>query len=843
MPKLWNVFCKKSFPVYGEEKLQIVFGARRLQMVKRSSLFCFVLTISGWMYAETVGIIGGYSGVITSGIENTPYAALIDSSGAVLPLSNLPSDPPYAYINTVSMNSSGYSIMGGNEGGVRFSSSFPCYTYMALVDPAGNVQKLDHSQNNTIFSSAINSSGNAVVVGGNGGRFGVRVDPQGNVTSLSLLGGGGTVLSAAINDSNLAVLGGDIGGYASLIQPGSTTDSGYVLTNQGITSVSINALGNSIIAGPNYARFFDSSGALIAPVILSGSPSITSAAINDTNLSLIGGLTGGPTPYASLVDLSGIPTPLSGLPSNGTIFSVDINSFGYGIIGGQDESTTSAYASFVDPSGVIYPISGLPVGSGASINSVAINDWGMALLGGTSDGSLAYAALASPWGGFSPLPVNSSHVIYSVSIRNFVPSNNLSGNNLAFAEYINDYARDKIRYFIPSLFAGTFNQALESAAPTRNAISLFTADNNMFYLNHSLSYHLRNHRHFKNRKDRSLAFTRTKTGVLDPAPADRVETAPLNELLTASQEISSSQVRKGALAAAARQEKPLTHSLWTDIIGVIGSQDAQHQTPAFTPSLGGFILGFDEDVSEEVEVGGGAAYTSTHIDEDHESGYSNIEQGYLFTYATWSHENFYLDGALWAGFFNIYQERHIHITGGDFISTSRPGGYQLSPHLEFGYNYTKSSACCSAYFKNWILDPFVMFDWVNAWQGRYEEVGPSPFNAGQKAHYSSFLRSEVGLRFYEQFAFCFWRLILEQKLSYVNKSPFGVGKVNAYLVGSPGSFTVETLTSLENLGAVEMGFIFEPANHAYPYGSISYQGEFNGSSQLHQITVELSLDF
>lgn len=86
-------------------------------------------------------------------------------------------------------------------------------------------------------------------------------------------------------------------------------------------------------------------------------------------------------------------------------------------------------------------------------------------------------------------------------------------------------------------------------------------------------------------------------------------------------------------------------------------------------------------------------------------------------------------------------------------------------------------------------------------------------------------------------------MFFEEKASFVNKTPFGVGKIGAYLVGSPGSFTVETLTKSENLGAVEFGIIIEPMDHKYPYGSLSYQGEFTTSSQLHQATLEISLDF
>jgi hypothetical protein len=136
-----------------------------------------------------------------------------------------------------------------------------------------------------------------------------------------------------------------------------------------------------------------------------------------------------------------------------------------------------------------------------------------------------------------------------------------------------------------------------------------------------------------------------------------------------------------------------------------------------------------------------------------------------------------------------------------------------------------------------------MFDWVNNWQGRFKERGNSPFNVEQEKHYSSFLRSELGIRFYEAISFNTWRLVLQEKMSYVNKKPFKVGVVRAALVGAPGSFTVDTLTTTQNLGVGEMQFIFEPLDSRYPYGFIAYQGEFCPMYQSHQASLGICWSF
>ena len=135
-----------------------------------------------------------------------------------------------------------------------------------------------------------------------------------------------------------------------------------------------------------------------------------------------------------------------------------------------------------------------------------------------------------------------------------------------------------------------------------------------------------------------------------------------------------------------------------------------------------------------------------------------------------------------------------------------------------------------------------MIDWVNNWQERYKERG-SPLNAGQKSHYSSFLRSETGVRLYQTARYENWNLIVQEKVSYVNKKPFGVGKVNAFLVGAPGSFTVETLTTVQNLGVAELEFVFQPNNQKHPSTTLQYQGEFGSMYQSHLVSVDVTWNF
>jgi hypothetical protein len=82
-----------------------------------------------------------------------------------------------------------------------------------------------------------------------------------------------------------------------------------------------------------------------------------------------------------------------------------------------------------------------------------------------------------------------------------------------------------------------------------------------------------------------------------------------------------------------------------------------------------------------------------------------------------------------------------------------------------------------------------------------------------------------------------------EKLSYVNKLPFQTGSVTAFLTGSPGSFTVETLTGTQNLGVGQFELIFNPTKRKLPRLALGYQGEFGSKFQSHQVLLSLEKTF
>ena len=140
--------------------------------------------------------------------------------------------------------------------------------------------------------------------------------------------------------------------------------------------------------------------------------------MNSSGLGLIAG-TNGPDPYAAFVNASGlVAPPLSGF-MNGQFTTGAISASGLALVGGADN--VSAYVAQLLPDGTITPISA-PLNI---VESVAINDSGVGLIGGEGTGINPYAAYVFPDGSLTPITTTLSDAghIYTVSI-------NQSGNGV-----------------------------------------------------------------------------------------------------------------------------------------------------------------------------------------------------------------------------------------------------------------------------------------------------------------------------------------------------------------------------------------------------------------------------
>lgn len=793
-------------------------------VVRISTRFAFFLAGAFYssLFAETVGFIGGPPQLLPA------FGGFVTPESSVVQTVDIGS---FFQVYSSSINALGQGFVGG--GGATGWANF-------IMDGNSAVQPVSNPGGLALYSVSINELGQGLF-GGDSTLFFAGSD---NLTSQAISGSFNSIYSVSLNNLGQGLVGGGLT-YAAFVDERNLTAQPISMgTMSGsVTSVSLNDLGQGLLGTGNGAggAAFVSYGQISSLQPINVDPSvfsIISVAMNEGGEGLIGGghpLSPTAPGYAAFVSF-GNPTPQVinlQVSSGNTINGVAINDLGQGIVVGE-----GGFAAFVNAGSTNSTI--INLGTSNRLYKTAINNFGQGLIGGVN-----YAAFVDAnHPALAPLVISlpPGVVIDTVDLSSVIPLKGADGswltkNNLTFAKFINESAPQKAFYFLPSVWQGSLNQALENAAPTRNATNLFAADLNMFYLNHGLSSHLRNDRHFRQQqkalKEMSVLAQAESLFEGEEMRAHDISVEMYDPERGCYYPLPS---KKEKCSERVPMIKERTSNVWFEMFGVLAFQESQHQTVGFDPSTAGAMLAFDSTFYPNTQLGFGAAYTFTDINQNKDSGSSYIHQGYVFAYTSSWYNNFYFDTALWGCMFRMQQKRKIDLPPWNFESLSHPTGWQVAPHLELGYDTLNWSYLDCGF----LINPFAMFDWVVASQASYQEKGSGPFNVRQRAHTSSLLRSEAGLRFYEPIASDLFKVLFEQKVSYVNRTPFGVGTVNAVLVGVPGSFTVETLTSSQNLIAVEASVIFDPMSDIYPYWSLTYQGEFEHAFQSHQLLFELS---
>lgn len=432
-------------------------------------------------------------------------------------------------------------------------------------------------------------------------------------------------------------------------------------------------------------------------------------------------------------------------------------------------------------------------------------------------------------GTFSPVTASaiSGASLTSISLLLQIPTAHLGGNNLSFADYLNQNAS----MLTMTLFClqSDVAQALESAAPTRNAILTFSAQTTQIAFGKLIYDHL-------GQKRCNRAWHRP-----EPKPTMQPNADLAHFLVDAFDVEASSEPEKtetlNEIGCFKSDKNKSSYSTWLGILGEYTKEKAQNQTPGFETGSGGFVACFDYQKNETYLhplVGAGIAYAHTHIHEENGAGFANIDQGALAFYTGLAHSKWYLDLTLWAGLYHAHNVRNISFPSIAGSASASTNGWQITPHFEVGYDWDK------VWFS---IEPFEMLDWVACWEEKLTETGAGRLNMGQKGRFCSLLRNELGLRFNETLSYEWGNITFREKGSYVYQKTFHTGTITAYLIGSPGSFSVSTLIGAQNLGVGEFEILFVPQNKKYPYGTMSYQGEFGSRYQSHQGMVTVGLDF
>jgi autotransporter-associated beta strand protein len=391
---------------------------------------------------------------------------------------------------------------------------------------------------------------------------------------------------------------------------------------------------------------------------------------------------------------------------------------------------------------------------------------------------------------------------------------NLSGNALRVLSYLSSLVE------LPAFFSvftdlahlseDELFKAISAISPARNAGATFFADNTMYKISDLLSTRLSNHRFLKSleRKNPEIAALFSDEGNL------------LASLGSVEMERKS-------------PKKDKSHAIWLNGFGGLSHQSAEDQNPTFHAKEGGVILGVDYFNVNDNMFGAGIGYARTTIHQAHHLGNDAINFYTAMIHGLFEFYHAYCDLALW-GTYNQYEnKRNVAFTGFVGKGTSSHQGWQLTPHLGLGYDYT---------IGNWGgVEPFVALDWVVNWEQRLKEHGVAPLNMEQKSKTSSMLRSEIGISGYQQFKGDFGRIVLREGASYVNKKPFDVGRISAAIVGAGGGFLVDSFEGVQNIFAPSLELFYRSNGDVFT--GITYYGEFGSGYVANTFQAQVGMNF
>jgi hypothetical protein len=733
-------------------------------------------------YADVpLGLVGGQA------TDSSGYAAFLSNpDGTVFPISGIAAD---TVINSVGMNTSGTGLIGGQTSGA--------IPYCAFVAPDGTLQSLILSVSaGNISSVAINETPLGLIGGRDNGlntAYAAQVLSDGTVISLSF--SADVIESVALNDSGVGLIGGE----GSLISYAAYVDSGGTVTPvlntpmsiSHIYGVAINDLGNGIIAGVGndfnnaYAAFVTPGGA--SPLELSPVPSgyvpLSAVAINNLGNGLIGGTDTSSNAYAGYALSDGTVITLFNSPFLGTIKGVALNDSGTGLIGGQNGS--NLYAAFVQSDGTLTPLfSSSMVGI---INSVAINEAGLGLIGGQVNDSDAYVALVAPNGTLTSLNILNGSTINSVALQSQTILNSATPKSI-----------------------GPYGSAVFTQLAATAALEMRFIQQNQLWLGN------------QNNEFANVNAVSGETNIV------------YNEMNPSSSERNFVLSPKNASTPQGTVPFCKQNSFWVEPFGSFIHLDKQGSIPSLTNEVGGVLLGYDRQGSNYL-LGATLGYAFNYVHYSESLGHTKLQEEMASLYGSYYTNHFWMAAVLWGG---LYQSTNIRHTFSDITSEGKPHGWILQPHLELASPWAIDQR--GLYY----VEPFVLFDWVNNWQNHYTESGSSGLNVQMPKVYNSLLQSEAGLRFYERFV-CGWGdFRLEEKISYVNQTPFNVHSVNVSFVSSASSFPVAVASSnVQNLGSVQILGCFVPYNTSYPYGGFSVQATGGSSYQSYFVSLFTGIDF
>jgi uncharacterized protein with beta-barrel porin domain len=272
-----------------------------------------------------------------------------------------------------------------------------------------------------------------------------------------------------------------------------------------------------------------------------------------------------------------------------------------------------------------------------------------------------------------------------------------------------------------------------------------------------------------------------------------------------------------------------TCDIWLDTFGDISHLGPANQNPSFIGYTTGALLGMDHFGPERSLLGCVAGAMRSKVVEADDQGTQTANYYFASLHTTCYWGTSYVELGLLGAYDQLQRERDINFPLFSGTATSSSNMWQATPHFSMGRFFWGA---------NYSIEPFITADWAFNFEQENQEHGIGELDIVVASRVSSLLRSEAGFNIYWDWRTQFGSLfLLKGTAAYVNKLPFHLGAMTAWLTQVGGSFQVDSFTDVENLWTVGVEFLYRANNGLFV--GMDYQGEFGS----HYLSNEIQAKF
>ncbi len=180
-------------------------------------------------------------------------------------------------------------------------------------------------------------------------------------------------------------------------------------------------------------------------------------------------------------------------------------------------------------------------------------------------------------------------------------------------------------------------------------------------------------------------------------------------------------------------------SVWLEPFGYYTDQDQIGEQVGFRAHQLGILAGADYAFENNLLIGFGGGYGSSHIDWKKNRGNGDVESGYLGIYADYMEQNFSLNSALVGGINSYHATRNIRFSTLNRKAKHHSHSYDLTFHLGGNFNYEMA--------RDVHAEPFANLDYFYLQSNGFTETGAQNLNLTVNSRNTHMLRSEGGVSF------------------------------------------------------------------------------------------------